>query len=404
MKRLRIGFLTFHNYLDRNAWSGTLYYMQKALRDKNIELVYLGEIKRESLLQKVSRRLWRNDASSKIGSPSYIAKCQKFADTAQKKLAQTPCDVIFAPVASAELNFLETNIPIIYLSDATFKLYGRYYQLNLEQQEAEWLEKQESIAISKASKLVYSSKWAADSAIADYQADGKRIAILPFGANIDAPPLAKAALSNKKTAKCQLLFVAKDWQRKGGEIAFKTLVALCNRGIDAALTVVGCVPPAEIKHDKLTVIPFLNKNVPEQRKQLDDLFLKSNFFILPTRADCSPIVLCEANAFGLPVLTSDVGGIPSIVRKGKNGYMLPLSASGEDYANLIVENFSDKTQYEKLVRSSREEYNTRLNWNKWAEDLHYIMMGLLEQKNHQKPVNLRESTSGVVISDSYASS
>lgn len=283
------------------------------------------------------------------------------------------------------------NIPIIYLSDTTFKVYYEYYPLNFEPQEVEWKEKQDSIAISKASKLVFSSKWAADSAVSDYQADADNLVILPFGANLDNPPLADEVLTKKPTSLWRLLFVGKDWDRKGGEIAFQTLVALCNKGIDAELVVVGCVPPTEIKHDKLTVIPYLNKNIPEQRKKLDELFLRSNFFILPTRADCSPIVFCEASAFGLPVLTTDIGGIPTIIKNGKNGYRLPLSASGEDYANLIVERFTARTRYEKLVRSSREEYDSRLNWNEWAESLHYLMMGMLEQKHLRNPVKLLES-------------
>jgi glycosyltransferase involved in cell wall biosynthesis len=235
---------------------------------------------------------------------------------------------------------------------------------------------QEFIAISKAKKLVYPSEWAAKSAICDYKAEPTKIEIIPFGANLDEPPLANEILSPKQTSSCRLLFVGRDWLRKGGDIAFQTLISLCERGVDAELVIVGSTPPPEIKHEKLRVIPYLNKNIPQQRKQLDELFLNSNFFILPTRAECYGIVFCEANAFGLPVFTTDVGGIPTIINNGRNGYMLPLSASGEDYANLIGEKFSDKGVYENLVRSSREEYDMRLNWDKWAESLHQVILSI----------------------------
>jgi glycosyltransferase involved in cell wall biosynthesis len=263
------------------------------------------------------------------------------------------------------------------LSDATFKLIQLGYNLNLEQQEIEWENQQELIAISKASKLVYPSEWAANSAICDYQAEASKIEIIPFGANLDAPPSSGEVLAKKQTSTCRLLFVGRDWKRKGGDIAFQTLLSLRSKGVDAELVVVGSVPPAEIKHEKLTVIPFINKNVPQQRKQLEELFLKSNFFIFPTRADCSPIVICEANAFGIPVITTEVGGIPTIIKNRQNGYMFPLSASGDDYADLIGEFFSDRIGYENLVRSSIEEYDNRLNWNKWAESLHQIMDKML---------------------------
>ncbi|MEW6493664.1 MAG: glycosyl transferase, partial [Cyanobacteriota bacterium] len=210
MHRLRVGFLSIQNYLDRNAWSGTLYSMQKALKAREIEVVYLGELKQASFAEKVLRRIWKKNQRLKIGSPDYIAKYKKFAEIAQRKLAQTPCDVIFAPVAAAELTFFETDIPIIYLSDATFKLYSQYYSLNLDQQETEGSENREIIANAKASKIIFSSQWAANSAIADYGVDVDKIAVFPFGANLDAPPAAKEVFLQRNASSCRLLFVGKD--------------------------------------------------------------------------------------------------------------------------------------------------------------------------------------------------
>jgi Glycosyltransferase len=376
MKSVKIGFLSSHNYLDKNAFSGTLYSMRMALGERHLEVIDLGNPRKHSRWRRLLNRVYKNDKASKIGSPHFVAEYTKFASKIKKQLSKTPCDIIFAPVSKRELSFIETTIPIISLSDVTFNLLEKNYQLDLDEQEREWESKQELILLSKASKLIYPSEWAANSAISDYQADATKVEIIPFGANLDEPPLANEVLLPKQTSSCRLLFVGRDWSRKGGDIAFQTLTCLGERGVNAELVVVGTTPPPEIKHEKLRVIPYLNKNVPQQRKQLDELFLNSNFFIFPTRADCSPIVICEANAFGLPVFTTDVGGIPTIIKNGRNGYMLPLSASGEDYANLIVEKFSDKGVYENLVRSSREEYDARLNWDKWAESLHQVILSI----------------------------
>jgi glycosyltransferase involved in cell wall biosynthesis len=376
MKSVKIGFLSSHNYLDKNAFSGTLYSMRTALGERHLEVIDLGNPRKPSRWRRLLNRVWKNDKASKIGSPHFVTEYTKFASKIKKQLSKTPCDIIFAPVAKRELSFIETTIPIISLSDVTFNLLEKNYKLDLDEQEREWESKQELILLSKASKLIYPSEWAANSAISDYQADATKVEIIPFGANLDEPPLANEVLSPKQTSSCRLLFVGRDWSRKGGDIAFQTLACLGERGVNAELVVVGTTPPPEIKHEKLRVIPYLNKNVPQQRKQLDELFLNSNFFIFPTRADCSPIVICEANAFGLPVFTTDVGGIPTIIKNGRNGYMLPLSASGDDYANLIVQNFSDRGVYENLVRSSREEYDRRLNWNKWAESLHQVILSI----------------------------
>ena len=377
MKQVKVGFLSSHNYLDRNAWSGTLYQMYQALKMHNLKLVNLGIPSKPNYLKKLIRRTWTTHSQLPIGSPEYIKKNQKFAVFVEKQLKKTPCDVIFAPVGSKEITFLNTSIPIIYLSDITFKLYDGYYQSNFTPEEFGWRNKQETVAISKACKLVYPSEWAASSAIKDYKAQPEKIEIIPFGANIDnLPSFEEINLKSKTHSVCRLLFIGKDWQRKGGDIAFQTLVCLRERGIDAELTVIGSLPSSEIKHDKLTVIPFLDKNDPVQRQRFRELLLNSNYFIFPTRADCSPIVTCEANAFGLPVITTEVGGIPTIIRNGKNGYMLPLSASGEDFASLIEKIFIDQINYQNLVSSSRIEYEQRLNWQSWGTKMFQVISNL----------------------------
>ena len=380
MRQLRVGFLSCKNYFDRTAFSGVLFHMYNALKARDLQVIELGSPDQPSRLQNLVKRLSKRQAASKLGSSRYMAESKKFAAQVQYQLRQKPCDIILAPVASKELIFLETTTPIIYLSDTTCKLYSQYYQLNLDHQELAWKENEESTAIAKASKLVYSSEWAANSAICDYQAETAKIEIIPFGANIDEPPLADEVLSPRPNSPCRLLFMGRDWQRKGGDIAYQTLISLHQQGMDTELIVVGSTPPTSMKSEKLTVIPFLNQNIPQERQQFEELFLTSHFLISPTRADCSPMVFCDANAFGLPVLTTDVGGISTIINEGKNGYMLPLSASGEDYANLIAQTFSNPTRYAQLVSSSREEYDKRLNWNKWAERIHYLSITMVESE------------------------
>jgi len=68
-----------------------------------------------------------------------------------------------------ELTFLETSIPIIYLSDTTFKLYKRNWLTLNEQKKLDGLINRESTAMSKLVELVYHqlAEWAASSAIWD---------------------------------------------------------------------------------------------------------------------------------------------------------------------------------------------------------------------------------------------
>jgi glycosyltransferase involved in cell wall biosynthesis len=177
-----------------------------------------------------------------------------------------------------------------------------------------------------------------------------------------------------------LLFIGIDWQRKGGEIAFQTLLELLQRDIDAELVVVGTVPPPHIRHGKLTIIPQLDKNCPQQRQRLNQLLRQSHFLLLPSRAECYGISLCEASAFGLPVVTTAVGGISTVVKNGRNGYKLPLSATSTDYADILMQLLAAPDHYQRLARSSRAEYDQRLNWGCWAEELYALLCSLESAK------------------------
>lgn len=388
--RLRVGFLSVQNYLDKNTFSGTLYYMYQALASTDIELIRLGKPQAPSLPQKIWNRLSRHEPLSlDITAPNYAEQCKAFEALIAKQLKQTPCDVLYAPVAASELMCVNPDIPIVYLSDTTFRVYNQLYEINFTQQQQELSEQSEAHAIARANQVVYSSEWAANSAIQDYGADPRKVHVVAFGANLDDVPAASALLTHKHDSVCRLLFVGKDWKRKGGNIAFDCLKALLNMGVNAELVMIGCTPPDGLTHENLTVIPFLNKNVPKQRKQLNEIYLRSNFLLFPTRADCSPIAICEANSFGLPVITTNVGGVPSIIRDGVNGYMLPLSAPGEEYAKLIAKSFADSLTYQQLVKSSRQEYDDRLNWASWAKSIRGILHNAAQCNS--KPSSLEQA-------------
>ena len=119
----------------------------------------------------------------------------------------------------------------------------------------------------------------------------------------------------------------------------------------------------------MTVIPFLDKNDPDQSQILIENYLSADIFLLPTRSECYGIVFCEASAYGLPSLTTATGGVPDVVRDGENGFCLPLEADGSAYADKIEMILADRSAFEALRRSSRDLYETQLNWDIWGAQI-----------------------------------
>src|SRR5205807_2455437 len=85
-------------------------------------------------------------------------------------------------------------------------------------------------------------------------------------------------------------------------------------------------------------------------------------------------VIGEANAFGVPVITADTGGVADVVRNGENGYALPFEARGEAYAQIIAELYRDEQRYRQLAQSSRAAFEDRLNWDVWGRCVHDIIV------------------------------
>ncbi len=49
----------------------------------------------------------------------------------------------------------------------------------------------------------------------------------------------------------------------------------------------------------------------------------SNFFVMPSLSEGTPLALLEAAALGLPIVASDVGGIPEVVTHHRSGLLIP---------------------------------------------------------------------------------
>ena len=371
-ERPKIALVSAADPKDRRTWSGSTSFMAEAL-DRHVgpvdclgPMTVPGEKIKEKLAQLTRKISGRRTYPSRTRSAARF-----FAEEVSRKLSSSSYDLIVAPAASVEIALLKTDVPVIYISDATFSLMLEVYPIfsSLTEEAVEDEQFFERKAIEKARLLLYPSDWAARSALEDYGAAGERLRVIPFGANIERDPPRDSTLGKRIEGALKILFLAKEWERKGGSIAFDTLKSLLDLGIDAELTVCGVIPPSGFEHQNLKVIPYLDKNLQEERDRFERTLMESHLLLLPTRIECYGIVLCEANAHGLPVFATNAGGIPSIVKEGVNGYLLPASAGGRDFAECISRTVMDADTYSALNRGARDRYEKVLNWDAWGHEV-----------------------------------
>ena len=370
---MKVGFAGRWDPLDKTAWSGTYLHSYNAIKKYYpVETFYYKwpwHVREKLILHKQFQKLIHKKAAVEFlkGYAKY------FSRQLEKELLRRKVDVLFVPSAPQLIAYCKTDIPIIYMTDATFFQLQGYYtffkdiaQYNINEGIA-----MDKLVFENAAHCMTASEWTKRSAISDYKIPANKITVAPLGANLDRIP-GMEELKKEKNKICQLLFLGVEWERKGGQIALDTFYKLQANGIPVHLTIIGCVPPVSINDKNITVIPFIDKHSETEAARLYNIIRNSDFLLLPTRAECAGVAFCEASAFGVPSITTDTGGVSTYVQDGVNGFTLPLAATADKYADKIQELYTNDEAYQKLCISSRKKYEEELNWDNWGKTFNGI--------------------------------
>lgn len=366
---LRIALIYPKPARDIRTWSGSPYFMARALTEHLGTIIDLSPTRVPALPYRLFAKLTALVTGRGVPYDHLRLYARHIGRDFTRRLREVDADVVIAPGGSESIAFLVTDRPIVYYSDATWRVVLDYYAIysNLLPVVRASGEEIERRAIERSRLLLYPSWWAADSAVRDYGADPHRVRVDYLGANLLDPPARDTERRRSLDGTIRLLLIGVDWRIKGGDVALEVLKGLIERGIDAELTVVGCTAPVGVAHPRLTVIPFLNKSIPEERHRFEAFLRDADFFILPSRFEAAGLVFCEASAYGLPILAARTGGIPSIVAEGRNGYTIPHDEEPEGYIEAILRLRTNPEEYRRLRTTAREEFETRLNWDVWGE-------------------------------------
>ncbi|MFQ5629944.1 MAG: hypothetical protein ACE5I1_14350, partial [bacterium] len=165
MNRYQIAFLASGDPNDKkNSWSATWHYMEKALEKYCGDVFRIGPVQPISAYAgKAANKLAKSFLNKKFDYAHRVFFAKRFARIVARKLQQQTYDFVFAPAASTEIAFLDTNLPIVYTSDATFALVAGYYDWFTDlfpstMAQGNAIEKR---AITKASLVFYATQWAA---------------------------------------------------------------------------------------------------------------------------------------------------------------------------------------------------------------------------------------------------
>jgi len=303
-----------------------------------------------------------------------------------RALARKRYDVLFCSYSFHSMASLRLPYPIVtaFTSDATpttykksavgatfgsFLFFSRLFDA--------YVQKSERKVFLATDLNIWPSEWQKDQADRYFNLTDSQSLVVPWGANIEAPARPTDPVVMSDAAPVRLLLVGRDWIAKGGPLAVAVLENLKARGVEATLTVVGSTPPPAQVTAEMTIYPSLDKSIPSEFETFQTLYKDSHFMVMPSY-EAYGFAFCEASAYGLPSLCMRAGGVP--IRDGINGHALPEGATAKDFVDQILYYRDHPAAYQDLRKSSRQLFESELNWDAWGQRVSDLIRQQLDQR------------------------
>jgi glycosyltransferase involved in cell wall biosynthesis len=179
------------------------------------------------------------------------------------------------------------------------------------------------------------------------------------GPNFDSA-LINDALSIPKCSKSPtVLFIAKEFHRKGGDTVAEALKTMPK----VKLIFAGSKKlPKEFEGlSNVEHLGLLDKSDPAQMQRILSAYREADTLVLPSRQDPFPTVIREAMFFGLPCIASDIWAMPEMIVNGETGFLVPPNDPHalSDRLKALLE---DSALRARLGRAARARAEQMFSW------------------------------------------
>lgn len=169
----------------------------------------------------------------------------------------------------------------------------------------------------------------------------------------------------------QLLAIGRLVKQKGFDLLFLALAQMNQRFDNWSLTLVGSGPEETVLRELAAQLNILSKVafVPHS-KVLASYYINSDVFLLPSRFEGSPLVLIEAQSFGLPCIAFDCPtGPQEILAHGENGFLIPPGNTAEfaDAIELICMDAGLRARMRSAARSASTRFSESSILPRWID-------------------------------------
>jgi glycosyltransferase involved in cell wall biosynthesis len=220
-----------------------------------------------------------------------------------------------------------------------------------------WVEAERQIYVN-ARMVFTTSKFLSESICQDYGLEDHKLACVYSGINVNVN--VNLDLSQKQYNQKHILFVGIDWERKDGPLLVQAFEKLLDRHPNARLTIVGCKPEIDL--------PQVNIVGKVPQSELSQFYSAASIFCMPSKLEPSAVAIVEAAAYGLPVVSTNIGGTPDRVQPDVTGILITpgdLPALTTALDRLL----SDPELCQRLGHSGQKLARERFRWERVGQHI-----------------------------------
>jgi len=159
---------------------------------------------------------------------------------------------------------------------------------------------------------------------------------------------------NKPLNKIKILFVGRLEEVKGIEVLVEAVNILQNQyNKEVELTIIGggSLEQKLKEQSKLYGLNVQFLGIIPYGPDLFKYYRDSDIFVLPSYSEGTPLVIIESMANSLPVIASNVGGIPNLLSNNENGFLFD-PGNAVELVDAIIKLSSDVNVYNKVFKNA----------------------------------------------------
>lgn len=348
------------------SWSGSANALLSALRRRGVEVATVdaslqGRVSWYAKIATASlnRRRWA--ARFHYGALSFRLRSAR----AVEGVARLPANRPILQVGATFCAVKESSESFYVYADAHAlfgQVVGKKRSAALPEREFRAMIERERMVYSRATAIFTMSECLRRSFISDFGMTAEKVITVHAGTNLKQVPSSEE-LEAPRAPEPTVLFVGKEFDRKGGWVLVKAFDRVRHAIPNARLIIVGASP--DVAHAQgVEVRGFVSRD-HQGEGSLTSLYRSADLFCMPSLYEPFGVVFVEAMMHGLPCIGTSEWAMPEIIEDGRTGWLVPPN-NAEALADKLIVALRDRVRLRVMGGVARKVAAAKFTWDRVA--------------------------------------